>query len=270
MMGITTQLDGTSRRRASAACACGVSPLEMADAYATLASGGIHNEPIAITKVEFPDGKIDELGKPKRKRVFPEWVAYEATKILEQNVQSGTGTAANFGCAAAGKTGTTDNFTDAWFVGYTPHLAASVWVGYPDARVEMRSVHGISVAGGTFPAQIWHYFMTPPKGASATSFPAVGRRLPSTARSSASTPRTGTSSDTNYDSTATYTAPGADRAGRRLGRRRGVQRRLRPAPLRVAAAGGAGVARRRRRTPTEAASPPPGNGQGNANGHDKG
>ena len=69
----------------------GVSPLEMANAYATLASYGIHNEPMAITKVEFPDGKTDELGKPKRKRVFPEWVAYEATKILEQNVLGGHG-----------------------------------------------------------------------------------------------------------------------------------------------------------------------------------
>ena len=94
----------------------------MANAYATLASYGIRNEPKAITKVEFPDGKTDDLGKPERERVFPEWVAYEATKILEMNVTSGTGTAAQIGCDAAGKTGTTDNFNDAWFVGYTPHL----------------------------------------------------------------------------------------------------------------------------------------------------
>jgi len=56
-------------------------------------------------------------------------------------VQSGTGTHANIGCPAAGKTGTTDNFNDAWFVGYTPHLSSSVWVGYPNALTEMRSVH---------------------------------------------------------------------------------------------------------------------------------
>jgi penicillin-binding protein 1A len=85
--------------------------------------------------------------------------AYEVTKVLKQNVQSGTGTSANYGCPAAGKTGTTDSFTDAWFVGYQPRLSAAVWVGYPNTRVEMRNVHGISVAGATFPAGIWHDFM---------------------------------------------------------------------------------------------------------------
>ena len=85
--------------------------------------------------------------------------AYEVTRILEMNVQRGTGTHANYGCPAAGKTGTTDNYNDAWFVGYTPSMATSVWVGYPNALVEMRSVHGITVAGGTFPAQIWHDYM---------------------------------------------------------------------------------------------------------------
>src|ERR671930_524585 len=88
------------------------------------------------------------------------------------NVQRGTGTHANYGCPAAGKTGTTDNYNDAWFVGYTPTMATSVWVGYPNALVEMRSVHGISVAGGTFPAQIWHDYMTVAKGAFCGSFPA--------------------------------------------------------------------------------------------------
>ena len=95
----------------------------MANAYATLASGGIRNKPKAITKVVFPDGKTDDLGEPERKRAFTDGVAYEVTKILEQNVQAGTGTARQIGCPAAGKTGTTDNFNDAWFVGYTPKLA---------------------------------------------------------------------------------------------------------------------------------------------------
>jgi penicillin-binding protein 1A len=205
MMGITTPLDGIPAEGLGG-LRLGVSPLEMANAYATLASYGIRNEPKAITRVEFPDGKTDELGKPKRKRVFPEWVAYEATKILEQNVLGGTGTAAQIGCDTAGKTGTTDNFNDAWFVGYTPHLAASVWVGYPNALVEMRSVHGISVAGGTFPAQIWQSFMSVAKGANCDSFrPAVD--------SAEFTPfygeyaSTGTSTDTDYSSTQSYTAP---------------------------------------------------------------
>jgi penicillin-binding protein 1A len=158
MMGITTKLDALPAEGLGG-LRLGVSPLEMANAYATLASGGVRNEPKAIRKVKFRDGKTDELGEPKRKRVFSDGVAYEVTRILEMNMQSGTGTRAQIGCPAAGKTGTTDNFNDAWFVGYTPTLAASVWVGYPNALTEMRSVHGVSVAGGTFPAQIWHDFM---------------------------------------------------------------------------------------------------------------
>jgi penicillin-binding protein 1A len=169
-MGITTKLDGYPAEGLGG-LKRGVSPLEMANAYATLASGGIRNKPIAITNVKFPDGKIEDLGKPNRTRVFSDAVAYEVTKILKMNVQSGTGTRANMGCPAAGKTGTTDNFNDAWFDGFTPHLTAAVWVGYPDALREMRSVHGISVAGGTFPAQIWHNFMTVAKGNFCGDFP---------------------------------------------------------------------------------------------------
>src|SRR4051812_21528539 len=157
-MGITTDLDGLPAEGLGG-LRIGVSPLEMADAYATLASGGVHHKPVAITRVEFPDGKSDNLGEVKGNRVMTDGQAYEVTKVLKENVQSGTGVNANYGCPAAGKTGTTDNFTDAWFVGYEPRLAASVWVGYPNARVEMRSVHGIEVAGATFPSQIWHDFM---------------------------------------------------------------------------------------------------------------
>ena len=97
--------------------------------------------------------------------------AHEVTKILKQNVTSGTGTRSQIGCPSAGKTGTTDNFNDAWFDGYTPHLATAVWVGYPDALREMRSVHGISVAGGTFPAEIWKKFMDVAKGDNCADFP---------------------------------------------------------------------------------------------------
>jgi penicillin-binding protein 1A len=160
LLGIRTKLDGIPSEGLGG-LRLGVSPLEMSSAYATLAAGGMYSEPKAITKVEFPNGKSDDLGKLKRKRVIPDGVAYEATKILQKNVQAGTGTKAGFGCPAAGKTGTTDNFNDAWFAGYTPSLAAAVWVGYPNALKEMRSVHGVSVAGGTFPAQIWHDFMSP-------------------------------------------------------------------------------------------------------------
>ena len=94
-------------------------------------------------------------------RVFSDGIACEVTQILEDNVAAGTGTAAGTGCGdAAGKTGTTDDYNDAMFVGYTPPLSTAVWVGYPDALQSMYSVHGIAVAGGTFPAEIWHDYMS--------------------------------------------------------------------------------------------------------------
>jgi penicillin-binding protein 1A len=158
-MGITTHLDGIPAETLGG-LRLGVSPLEMASAYATLASYGMRSEPIAIRKVVFPDGNVAETGKPKRNRVFQDGVAYEVTQILEDNVDGGTGTAAQTDCSyEAGKTGTTDDFNDAMFVGYTPQLATAVWVGYPNELRSMTSVHGISVAGGTFPAQIWHDYM---------------------------------------------------------------------------------------------------------------
>jgi penicillin-binding protein 1A len=80
--------------------------------------------------------------------------------------------AAQIGCPAAGKTGTTDNFNDAWFVGYTPHLATAVWVGFPDAQVSMEATRIGSVAGGTWPAMIWHDFMITAKGENCDDFPA--------------------------------------------------------------------------------------------------
>ena len=158
-MGIETKLDGLPAETLGG-LRLGVSPLEITNAYATLASGGVHNEPIAIRKVKFNDGEVDEIGEPDRNRVFEDGVAYEVTEILEDNVDAGTGTSAGTGCGdEAGKTGTTDDFNDAMFIGYTPISPTGVWVGYPDALQSMYSVHGVSVAGGTFPAMIWHDFM---------------------------------------------------------------------------------------------------------------
>jgi penicillin-binding protein 1A len=146
------------------------SPLEMGSAYATLAAGGIYSEPMAIRKVILPDGEDTEAGwgVPQRKRVIADWVAAEVTEILEQNMQPGAGTggAAYIGRTAAGKTGTTDLHTDAWFCGFTPDLSTTVWVGYPNANIPMENVHGIPVAGGTFPAQIWNRYMSPALGPS--------------------------------------------------------------------------------------------------------
>jgi penicillin-binding protein 1A len=139
-----------------------ISPLEEASAYATLAAGGIYSKPMAITKVVLAGGKVDTdvgWGNPQRKRVISDGVAYEVTRILQMNIQEGTGVGANIARPAGGKTGTTDNHADAWFSGYTPQLETTVWVGYPGGEIPMESVHGIAVAGGTFPATIWHLFM---------------------------------------------------------------------------------------------------------------
>lgn len=156
-MGITSPLDGIPAEGLGG-LRVGVSPLEMADAYATLAAGGVHRAPVAIRRVVFPGGRVERPKRERPRRVLPEAVAYEVTQLLRDNITGGTGTAAYTGCAGqAGKTGTTDNYTDAWFAGYQPNLATAVWVGYPESNdVEMSSVHGITVFGGTFPAEIWH------------------------------------------------------------------------------------------------------------------
>jgi len=159
LLGIRSHLDAVP---AMGLGADAISPLEEASAYATLAAGGIYSKPMAITKVVLANGKVDTdagWGQPDRKRVISDGVAYEVTKILEDNVLQGTGVGAYFGRPAAGKTGTTDNHADAWFSGYTPQLETTVWVGYPQGEIPMEDVHGIAVAGGTFPASIWRLFM---------------------------------------------------------------------------------------------------------------
>jgi len=156
-MGIESELDGIPAEGIGG-LRIGVSPLEMADAYATLASGGIHRNPIAIRRVVFPGGRVERPERPEPSRVVPAPVAYQVWRLLHDNIVEGTGTAAYTGCPGqGGKTGTTDNFTDAWFAGIQPNLSTVVWVGYPQSNaIEMSSVHGITVYGGTFPAEIWH------------------------------------------------------------------------------------------------------------------
>jgi penicillin-binding protein 1A len=152
-----------------------VSPLDLATAYSTLAAQGVHAEPMAIRRVVLPDGRADSeagWGVPKRHRAISEGTAAIVTRILEQNVQSGTGTRAAFGRPAAGKTGTNEEHADAWFAGYTPELATTVWVGYTSAEIPMLNVHGIAVSGGTFPAEIWRQFMEPAlEGTEPEAFP---------------------------------------------------------------------------------------------------
>jgi penicillin-binding protein 1A len=169
-MGIKAHLNGYPSEGLGAV-ERGVSPLEMANAYATVASGGWRNRVTAIRKVCFPkpySGGWDcQAQKPHRHKAFDDGVAYEATKILKMNVQQGTGTAAQIGCPAAGKTGTVDRFTDAWFVGYTPRLSTSVWVGHAKERRTL----GEGSAGGTVAAPIWGTYMKIAHGSFCGDFP---------------------------------------------------------------------------------------------------
>jgi penicillin-binding protein 1A len=148
----------------------GVTPLEMAYAYSTLANNGERiwgtmgpssRSPVAIQKVLDSDGHTRDVNHIRHTRVMPYGIAQTAKGILAQVVTSGTGTAAQIGEFAAGKTGTTENYGDAWFVGFNKDLTVAVWVGYPDRLKPMLTeFHGGPVAGGTFPAEIWHDFMT--------------------------------------------------------------------------------------------------------------
>jgi penicillin-binding protein 1A len=142
-------------------------PLEMARAYATFADGGYRlddsygNEPRVINCVAVGSGKcVPNYTYPRR--VLDSNLAAIEDQMLEGVVQSGTGTAAQLpgGWTVAGKTGTTENYGDAWFVGFTPDIVTAVWVGYPDRlRPMVTEYHGRSVAGGTYPALIWKAFM---------------------------------------------------------------------------------------------------------------
>ncbi|MBV8431887.1 MAG: penicillin-binding protein [Solirubrobacterales bacterium] len=149
-MGITSTLTANPSEVIGGLTDC-CTMLEMADAYATLANGGLHVAPTILSRVVFPDGSSVSMGSPTPKRVFTDGETYAATKVLKTVIQSGTGTAANFGCPAAGKTGTAENLDNAWFVGYTPKLSTAVWVGYPQGNVPM----GPSGFGGTLAAPIW-------------------------------------------------------------------------------------------------------------------
>ena len=189
-----------------------VTPLDLASSYSTIAAGGVYSKPMAIRKVILPGGKVDReagWGVAQRKRVIPDWVASEVTRILEENMTSGTGTGAYFGATSAGKTGTTDNFADAWFCGFTPSLEATIWLGYPRGEIPMLSVHGIEVSGPTFPASIWRLFMEPAVKYAPfpTEFPVATHEPVWTSHTLQYAMSGGYSSSSSSSSSGTYTPP---------------------------------------------------------------
>jgi penicillin-binding protein 1A len=157
-LGVQTPLEQTP----SLALGTGaVTPLDMASVYATLAAAGVYSKPLAIRRVVFPGGNAGSgWGQVQRARVLPDWVAATVTHVLEENMLHGTAVGAHVqGRVDAGKTGTTDDYADAWFCGYTPALEATVWMGYPGGEIPMLDVHGATVSGPTLPASAWRLFM---------------------------------------------------------------------------------------------------------------
>jgi penicillin-binding protein 1A len=213
----------------------GVSPLEMAHAYETLATGGNrvydpvlgspHKGPIGIAEIQCPrakcHGKSKLVASPHLKRVLPPEVASTIHELLRGVVTSGTGQSAQIsGVDVVGKTGTTTDEGDAWFVGWTPQFTTAVWVGFPNKLVPMLTqFNGGPVTGGTFPAEIWRAYMEtalqinaeehPPKPGTSTNTATNGTDTNSTftyAPSTATTPQT-TPTPTAPQTTPTPTAP---------------------------------------------------------------
>ncbi len=135
-----------------------VTPMEMASAYATLANEGVRHRPVLFSKVSRHGRTLIENRSEGERRISAA-LAFQVTDVLKGVIRQGTGTAAQIGWPAAGKTGTTQDYRDAWFVGYTRQLATAVWMGYPGREVPMLDVGGIRVTGGSYPARIWHDFM---------------------------------------------------------------------------------------------------------------
>jgi penicillin-binding protein 1A len=139
----------------------GVSPLEMASAFGTFATGGVRHEPFWIRRVEDPLGRVLEEQIVRGQRTLDAGIGFQLVDMMRGVLTSGTGRIVRrmgFDLPAAGKTGTTDDFRDAWFTGFTPTLSVSVWVGY-DRGISMRDVNGVGITGGRGAAPIWADFM---------------------------------------------------------------------------------------------------------------
>jgi len=173
-LGITTLVEDGSPNDDNLASAAlggltkGVTPLEMAAAYGAFANKGVYIKPTAIVKILDRNGNVleDNSSDVQKTQVMSEKTAYEMTSMLEGVIARGTGTAASIGRPAAGKTGTTDDNHDAWFIGYTPDIVTAVWVGDDTGSQSLGEIYG-----GTVPAQIWHdYMASAVSGTSADDF----------------------------------------------------------------------------------------------------
>jgi penicillin-binding protein 1A len=141
----------------------GITPLDVSKFFSTLAANGYYREPVCILKITDSSGNIlyeyDPNKNDNNKQIMDAPAAYYTTKILERVILEGTGKGANIGRPAAGKTGTTSDFRDAWFGGYTPELATVVWMGHVESNRPMEPIEGRNLTGGSYPADIWREFM---------------------------------------------------------------------------------------------------------------
>ena len=158
-MGITSPLDANPAI-ALGGLRYGVSPLEMASAYGTIANGGLAVPPSGIALVTDDVGQVIYAPSGTAKRAITRASAAQASLMLHDVIETGTGAGAKIGTWAAGKTGTTQSYRDAWFVGWAGDVSTAVWVGNRAGQVPMVNVHGIKVTGGSFPASIWREFMS--------------------------------------------------------------------------------------------------------------
>ncbi|MGI8662698.1 MAG: transglycosylase domain-containing protein [Acidimicrobiales bacterium] len=157
-LGITSHLDAYPSATLGSN---NIEPLDMADAYATFANRGVHVPPTLVTKVSNAEGDVLYEAPHTQEAALDSGIADEINSVLQQVIERGTGRAAALDRPAAGKTGTGQDYKNAWFCGYTPELSTAVWVGFASSEIEMSPpTTRITVYGGTWPAQIWQRVMT--------------------------------------------------------------------------------------------------------------
>ena len=217
-MGVSSPLSGFP---ADVLGASDVTVLDQSNGFATIANGGVHHEPTAIARVEFPDGEVDEPENPEGTRVISDGVAYTVADVMKGTLEYGTAAGQGIGCPAAGKTGTTEEQADAWFVGYTPHVSTAVWVGNPNERVALPGY------GAELAAPIWHDYMMVAATQPCDDFPEPENPAELSGYFSEHTV------DPDYESPDETTTTTTRRGHGRGERRRAARRRLRPGPLRA-------------------------------------
>jgi penicillin-binding protein 1A len=257
-MGITTPIS-TNPAMTIGGLKVGVTPLDMAHAYETIAHGGQRVSgtlaeawaPVGIQEVvspmrPLPDGKSVDVNHVVTRPVLPPGVAATETEMLETVLQYGTAKAAALGEFAAGKTGTTSNYGDAWFVGWNHKYTVAVWVGYPNSLVPMTTQYdGGPVLGGTFPALIWHDFMVSALQIEKTRAEQAAARAAARAAGKTGQSTTGTSEEA-------VTSPGGSSGAPAPTEEKPAERHAAPNT-----AGGAGGATEHGAAPSAPASPTP-------------